>query len=454
LSKESKDPEAAIRRMAAAIRERIGLKREVRLAMCESEEGVSMFGWLRPVILLPPSALTGLQPDELEAVIAHELAHVLRHDYAINVLQSVVETILFFHPMTWWISSQIRTERELCCDRVAVNVCGRPRDYAQALLKLARIQTAPRQPGLAAAGGPLLHRVQLLFGMPAQHLEPPHWSSVATLLIGLAAISLNFNWSRLMGQTPAGSPRFEVASVKVYRGEPGHVMVNRKGTHYVATGMSLRALLQLAYDIQSDQITGGPKWLDSGHFDIEATENEGTLHPVGVIGGPPTPEQLMLRSLLADRFALNVHREVRQRPVFMLVAARKDGRLGPALKQVDVNCAADARNCGTSMRPGLIKAQAITMGQFAATLARLSNTGMSLDKPVVDGTGLSGVFDATLQFTPDRIPVGPGAPETPIDPDGPSIFTALQEQLGLKLEPRTGPVDFLVIDRAEQPSEN
>jgi beta-lactamase regulating signal transducer with metallopeptidase domain len=92
--------------------------------------------------------------------------------------------------MTWWISKQIRTERELCCDRVAVRVCERPRDYAQALLKLARMHVRPRQLGLAATGGPLLHRVQLLFGMPAEHLKPPHWSSLVTLLIGMVSISL------------------------------------------------------------------------------------------------------------------------------------------------------------------------------------------------------------------------------------------------------------------------
>jgi uncharacterized protein (TIGR03435 family) len=469
LARLSKDPEDAIRTMVATIRKRLGLKRDVRLVLCESEEGVGMFGWLKPVLLLPPSALTGLQPDELEAVIAHELAHIVRHDYAINVLQSVAETILFFHPMTWWISKQIRTERELCCDRVVVGFCGRPRDYAQALLKLARMQAAPRRLGLAATGGPLLYRVRLLLGMPVEHLKPPHWSSAVTLLIGLAAISLNFSWSHLLGQTGGEPPRFEVASVKVNRAEDGRVYINRKGTRYAASGVTLRLLLRLAYDVQSDQIGGGPKWLDSEHFDIEATEKEGTPHPPVVIGGLPTPEQLMIRSLLADRFGLRVHRETRQRPVYMLVAARKEGKPGPALKQVDVDCAAlyaprdnataesEAREpgrCGTTVGPGLVIAQAQTMGQLAATLATLSNTGMSLDRPIVDGTGFSGVFDATLRFTPDRIPAGPGAPETHIDSDGPSIFTALQEQLGLKLEPRTGPVDFLVIDRAELPSEN
>jgi uncharacterized protein (TIGR03435 family) len=468
-AKLNNDPEDVIRRMAAAVRERIGLKRDVRLVLCESEEGVGMFGWLKPVILLPPSALTGLRPDELEAVIAHELAHILRHDYAINALQSVIETILFFHPMTWWISKQIRTERELCCDRVAVRICGRPRDYAQALLKLARLQAASLQPVLAATGGPLLHRVQLLFGMPAEHLKPPHWSSAVTLLIGLLSITLNFNWARLLGQTSGEPLRFEVASVKVNHAEDGNVYINRKGTQYVASGVPLRLLLRLAYDVQSDQISGGPKWIDRAHFDIVAKEKEGTPHPPAVIGGPPTPEQLMIRSLLADRFGLSVHRAIRQRPVYVLVPARKDGKFGPALKKVDVDCSAlyaprdrataqsearDPGRCGTTVDPGLVIARAQTMGQLAAALATLSNTGMSLDKPIVDGTGFSGLFDATLRFTPDRIPTGPAGPETSIDPDGPSIFAALPEQLGLKLEPRTGPVDFLVIDRVELPSEN
>lgn len=468
LASLSKDPEGVIRPMVAAIRERIGLKRDVRLVLSESE-GVGMVGWLKPVVLLPPSVLTGLQPDELEAVIAHELAHILRHDYAINVLQSVVETILFFHPMTWWISKQIGTERELCCDRVAVRACGRPRNYAQALLKLARMCPAPRRLELAATGGPLLHRVQLLFGMPAEHLKPPHRSSAATLLIGLVSIGLNFNGSRLPAQT-AGEPlRFEVASVKVNRANDLSVFINRKGTRYVASGVTLRLLLRLAYDVQGDQIGGGPKWMDTSRFDIAATEKEGTPHPPAVIGGPPTAEQLMIRSLLADRFGLSVHRETRQRPVYMLVAARKDGKPGPALKQVDVDCAAlyapldrptaqsgvpDPGRCGTTVAPGLVIARAQSMGQLAAALATLSNTGMSLDRPVVDGTGMHGVFDATLRFTPDRIPNVTEVPETSIDPDGPSLFTALQEQLGLKLEPRTGPVDFLVIDRAQLPSEN
>jgi uncharacterized protein (TIGR03435 family) len=112
------------------------------------------------------------------------------------------------------------------------------------------------------------------------------------------------------------------------------------------------------------------------------------------------------------------------------------------------------------MAPGMILVSAQTMAQFAAALARLSNTGMSLNRPVVDHTGLTGVFDLALHFTPDRVPdlsVGDatGVPAfAPPDPNGPSLFTALQEQLGLKLESQRGPVDVLVIDRAEQPTEN
>jgi hypothetical protein len=107
--------------------------------------------------------------------------------------------------------------------------------------------------------------------------KPPHWSSVATLLIGLVGISLNFDWSRLVGQTSASEPlHYEVASVKAYAGAPGRIFINQKGTRYVASGISLRGLIQIAYNVQSDQMIGGPKWIDSAHFDIETMEKPDT----------------------------------------------------------------------------------------------------------------------------------------------------------------------------------
>jgi beta-lactamase regulating signal transducer with metallopeptidase domain len=122
----------------------------------------TVIGWVRPLILVPIAALTNLPAAQLEAVLVHELAHIRRRDYAVNLLQSVAETLLFYHPGVWWVSARIREEREHCCDDLAVVVCGQPAVYAEALLQLAAWQTRHHAPAVAVTDGPLLARVQRL----------------------------------------------------------------------------------------------------------------------------------------------------------------------------------------------------------------------------------------------------------------------------------------------------
>jgi len=142
-------------------------------------------GWIRPVILLPATALTGLTPKQLEAVLAHELAHIRRHDYLVNLIQTVIETILFYHPAVWWISRRIRVERENCCDDLAVAVCGDAVTYAHALTELEQLRGAAPQLAVAATGGSLLNRIRRLIGAPSSHMNRSTWC-----LAGLIAIAL------------------------------------------------------------------------------------------------------------------------------------------------------------------------------------------------------------------------------------------------------------------------
>src|SRR5262245_11665824 len=284
-----------------------------------------------------------------------------------------------------------------------------------------------------------------------------------------------FLWSAMLGllaMLPLRAPfqSFDVASIKPNKSGNNIVFDQASGNRLTMTGYTLQMLIQSAYDLQDFQIAGGPKWLNSDRFDVIATSSSPDLlrarQPFG-----PTQQQLMLRLLLADRFKLAVHNETRELPVFALILARADGRLGPELRRAAVDCAAveAARSprenapkppasgerpvCGSRVIPGAIMAGGITMPDLVRRLSMLSNTGSSLGRVVIDRTGLSGAFDINLHFTPDRIPdFGPGGPV--IDPNGPSIFTALQEQLGLKLDAQRGPVDVLVIDRAEIPVEN
>jgi hypothetical protein len=159
----------------------------------------TVIGWLRPAILLPTCALTGLTPEQLEAVIAHEVAHIRRHDFLVNLLQTVVETLLFHHPVVWWLSHRIRTEREQCCDDLAVMVCGDALSYARALAQLEQLRAQAPTPALAASGGSLTSRVRRLVasGSDTRPLAP--WLSAAMPALAVAIFLLAPVFIRIAG---------------------------------------------------------------------------------------------------------------------------------------------------------------------------------------------------------------------------------------------------------------
>jgi hypothetical protein len=150
------------------------------------------FGWLRPLVLLPATALTGLSEGQLLAVLAHELAHVRRHDFVVNTLQRVIESVLFYHPAVWWLSARIRVERERCCDDLAVGVCGDRLLYAQALIELDRARGTKPDLAIAATTGRLTERLHRLFGI---HSVDRHWQPVAVALALLIVCSLGGMWT-------------------------------------------------------------------------------------------------------------------------------------------------------------------------------------------------------------------------------------------------------------------
>jgi uncharacterized protein (TIGR03435 family) len=474
LTRRTESAHEDLRVLLSQLASRIGIARPVRLAMSSLSEGPSVIGWLRPVILLPPATIMGLTPQQLEAVLAHELAHIRRHDYAVNLLQIVVETLFFYHPVVWWVSQQIRDERELCCDDVVVRTCGNPVEYARALATLARRQIEMPAFASAATGGPLLHRVRRLVGLQHTEYRSPHAVAVLTASLALTAVVVNLDW--LQAQTVESSgvlPRFEVASVKRNNVDDGRIMNSYRNGRLTASGFTVAGLIRSAYQVQEFQIVGGPEWINHDRFDIVANASREDADARNVPGEPPR-QVLMLRSLLGDRFKLQVHKETRDMPVYAIVLARKDGSLGAKLRRSSVDCDAvnaarlrgdappppsdDLMPCSTSVGPGRLTARSRTMPQIATSLSMLTSTGSSLNRLIVDRSGLQGSFDADLTFTPDNLPnFGPGGPPPgmpAIDPNGPSIFTAIQEQLGLKLDPQRGPVEVLVIDRVDPPAED
>jgi beta-lactamase regulating signal transducer with metallopeptidase domain len=156
---------AEVDRMVRALSVRLGLGRHVRLLASTRLTVPVVVGWLRPVLIVPAAVLGGLSPQQLEAVLAHELAHIRRHDYLVNLLQSAVETLLFYHPAVWWVSHTVRVEREHCCDDLAVVACGDAVLYARALTAIETMRHEEMGVAMAMTGSPLLARVRRLLGV-------------------------------------------------------------------------------------------------------------------------------------------------------------------------------------------------------------------------------------------------------------------------------------------------
>jgi len=255
-------------------------------------------------------------------------------------------------------------------------------------------------------------------------------------------------------------PQFEVASIKLGSlGLPGGWIRHEPGGRLRVTNMTLKELVQQAYGVDPFQVSGGPAWVDSARYDINATSEKPSK---------PREVDVMLQSLLADRFQLTIHRETRELPVYALVLAKKDGKLGPKLTESkEGGCTVyDPANpprvtadgiCGTTKFNPSHGWLTIVRQPFDALTKTLREV---LGRAVIDKTGLTGNFDIHLEWAPDESEAArllavlpPGVPNPPPS-DGPSIFVAVQEQLSLKLESQKGPVEVLVIDRAEKPSEN
>src|SRR5436309_8918158 len=184
---------------------KIRVLRPVRILESALVQVPTVIWWMRPVVLIPASALAGLTPRQLDAVIAHELAHIRRYDYLVNLLQTAVEILLFYHPAVWWVSREIRQEREHCCDDVAVAVCGDALVYARALTAIEALRNSTPQLAMAAGGGSLLARIHRIAGSSRQ--RPEHrapWLAGVVVLVFVAAAGAQIFSGRTRANEPAG----------------------------------------------------------------------------------------------------------------------------------------------------------------------------------------------------------------------------------------------------------
>ena len=297
--------------------------------------------------------------------------------------------------------------------------------------------------------------------------------SIALSLSLSAGVLAAFQAAPTPAQNQAAQPRFEVASVKPSPPPTGSAMGifagAREGDRWRATNATLRLLIQSAYRGEfpmTGQIIGGPDWMEADRFDVMASMPPGTTNP---------DMTTMVRSLLAERFGLRVHREERQLPVYLMRVARGDGQLGPKIRPITVDCDAlraarlkgeappmplptggKVPDCFTGIGPG---SRGYTIGSGGMSMELLaSSLSEASGRPVFDRTGLKGFFALDLMFAtePGAVsPLGGRSPGVAIEQtDLPSINAALEEQLGLKLESRRERVKVLIIDGAERPTGN
>jgi uncharacterized protein (TIGR03435 family) len=277
----------------------------------------------------------------------------------------------------------------------------------------------------------------------------------------------------VLGQTTAASgraaqpdvtadvkvPAFDVVSVKPNKSAGGMIRVMAKPDGYSASNVSLKMLIQFAYGIREDLISGAPSWGDSARFDIDAKVAGSDVEALKKLS--PEQRRLVLQPLLADRFKLKIHTETKQLPVYEIILAKGGSKLKEATAgDTYANGIKGPDGAGREgmMRfgPGQLTAQAVPMTSLANMLSQ------QLHRTVIDKTGLTGKYDLELNWTPDQgaDPMFKGADSSqqradpPPESSGPSIFTAVQEQLGLKLQSAKGPVETIVIDHVEMPSEN
>lgn len=412
-----------------------------------------IFGVFRPVLLLPEGLADRLTAAQFKAILAHEFCHVRRRDNLAAALHMVVEAAFWFHPLVWWIGGRLVEERECACDEEVLQQGSDPEVYAAGILNVCKFYLeSPLPCGSGVTGADLKKRVEaIMLRRVLWTLSPARKLLLAAA--GLAAvggpIALGILHQDLAHGQSAAPLRFEVASLKPSKS------VSMKGYLDVLPGGGLRmdgvtllGLISFAYHVQETQISGGPRWADSVAYDLLAkaerpapADTEATTVAPGTTGWERLRQRLQV--LLQERFHLVIRQDSKEAPGYKLVTAPNGTRLKQSPNQAPA---------GTMRGLSGITGRNGTMEMLAAVLTNF------LGRPVANRTGLTGTYDYKLEYAPDPGPGrGPGADAADANlPDlgRPTLFAALEEQLGLKLVTAKVPVESIVIVRAEQPSEN
>lgn len=471
-------------------------KVEMRLSKASLEPGI--FGLANPVLVWPEGISARLSDAHLEVILAHELWHVRRRDNLAAVLHMIVEVLFWFHPFVWWMGTKLVEERERACDEAVLESGSDRHVYAESILRICEFCVgSPLSCVSGVTGADLKKRIgRIASGAAAKKLD--FGKKLLLGVTGLAAVAtplafgmvhmtssrseLLRNASALVPEYNSGSMKANAAgagaalkahqsisnnadlryqTVSIERSKPEETMMRFQNSadRFTAINMTVQKLVGGAYGLEPMQVIGGPDWVGTNRYDIQAKMDEPTLNKLQSL----TQEQRilerkrMLQAFLASRFQMALHQETKDLPVYTLVVSKSGSKLktaNPDETYSDGIKGFDGKPTGPhTMRVaiGEFTAQGLPMTEIVSLLTN------QVDRIVVDKTGLTGQYDFTLKWTLDATqpPALRGEDAQRSGPSrGPSIFAAIQDQLGLELRPQTAPMEVVVVDRVARPAGN
>lgn len=471
----------ALRRLEQAS----GVRTRIQLLLSRAMLEPGIFGMTRPVLVWPEGISERLENPHLEAILAHELWHVRRRDNLAAALHMLVEAVFWFHPLVWWLGARLIDERERACDEDVLEFGSERHVYAESILKVCEFCVgSPLACVSGVTGADLKKRmVHIMSERVIRQLDFSRkllLSAVATLAIavpiifGLTHATPGHAQEQSVG-VASTAPQFDSVSFKPSPSEPSSLSASENKPRavrmmfspegYRATGVTMRSLIQEAYGLQANQVLGGPEWLDSIAYDLDASAknpDQAKMHiePDGGFEHGMLMQhermQHMLQRMLADHTRLALHSETKDLPNYVLSVGEGGAKLQPAQNRgaetitnrggdtvtVDRQIKLDGEGHAIARR-GIFMQSAdgpsrTIAGQGLSTEGIARQLSMMLGVNVTDRTGLHGEFDFTLQWQAD-------SPE--------SLISAVQEQIGLKLQQQTAPTQVLVIDHIEKPEE-
>jgi uncharacterized protein (TIGR03435 family) len=447
------------------LRESVGVRRTVTVVLHDDVAAPMTCGWMRPAIAMPADAPNWPAPDVRRALL-HELEHVQRQDWPVHILARLTSSLYWFHPLAWIAWRQLSLDSERACDDAVVTQTEHTA-YAEQLVSLARRLSKGRAAPLLSMADrcTLSMRVASILSTTVARGRVGTLAA-ALVLTGAAALAAAIAPVKAIGAQPrerdaltiptsTAGPTFEVASVKPNEADD-RLRVNDWQPvtgRLVLRNLTPKVVLTFAYAnsptmfLPDDRLLGVPEWADKERFTIEAIAG----HPVTA-----AEMQRMLRRVLVDRFGLRVHLEQREQMAYRLVRARPDRGLGPNLHLHP----ADEGKCKASRRPR-DGSEAWGPHELICTTIDLLALELSerLGRPVLNQTGLTGLYDGILSYAPSAEELAVIYQLTPSElppaaQTGPSLTTALREQLGLRLESTRAAIDVLVVDGLVRPTPN